>query len=583
MRAPHPPWPRRDAAHLLVSSAQMAAIEAELFAHGLPVEALMEKAALAISAALQSTPSRLKRGVTVLVGPGHNGGDALVVARELHLAGLPVGIWSPFEHHKPLTAQHLEHALWLGITRFEAAPDPAEDSLWIDGLFGIAQSRPLERALEVLLEQRQRLRPGRLVAIDVPSGLCAERGRLLGRVAACAHTTYTLGLIKQGLVQDAALAWVGELRRLDLGLPKRLLDALPPEQPLALMAADRRRAPAPQPTPEQAKYGRGRLLLVCGSDRYRGAAQLALLGASASGCGSLRAALPEVVASGLWAVQPHVVVDRALVCPRNGSLQLSALGKPGALERLDAVLLGPGIGATPASSPGTEVVDAEITAGSSTADGGVVGEAPASEQQAWEALQAFSGLLVLDADGLNRLAERTNGVAAHWLKDRLGPTWLTPHGGEFARLFPELAELPPLEAAAAAAAASGATVLLKGARTVVASPQGHRWQLIEAETACARAGLGDVLAGYAAGRGAMAIASHWIGSGGPAAGNEAGAGDEAGGEEALPTMSSLLAASALEHAQAGIESAREGGAGAATPMAVAAALSHGRKEELLPS
>ncbi|MGB7564099.1 MAG: NAD(P)H-hydrate epimerase, partial [Prochlorococcaceae cyanobacterium] len=250
MRAPHPPWPRRDASHLLVNSVQMAAIEAELFAHGLPVEALMEKAALAISAALQSTPSLLKRGVTVLVGPGHNGGDALVVARELHLAGLPVGIWSPFERHKPLTAHHLEHALWLGIARLEAAPDPAEDSLWIDGLFGIAQRRPLEPALEVLLEQRQRRRPGHLVAIDVPSGLCAEHGRLLGRVAACAHTTYTLGLIKQGLVQDAALAWVGELRRLDLGLPKRLLDALPPEQPLALVAADRRGAPAPKPAPE---------------------------------------------------------------------------------------------------------------------------------------------------------------------------------------------------------------------------------------------------------------------------------------------------------------------------------------------
>jgi NAD(P)H-hydrate epimerase len=561
----------------------MAAIEADLFAHGLPVEALMEKAALAISAALQSTPSLLKRGVTVLVGPGHNGGDALVVARELHLAGLPVGIWSPFERHKPLTAQHLEHALWLGIARLEAAPDPAEDSLWIDGLFGIAQSRPLEPAIEVLLEQRQRRRPGRLVAIDVPSGLCAEHGRLLGRIAACAHTTYTLGLIKQGLVQDAALAWVGELRRLDLGLPKRLLDALPPEQPLALAAADRRGAPAPQPAPEQAKYGRGRLLLVCGSERYRGAAQLALLGASASGCGSLRAALPEAVAAGLWAVLPHVVVERALACPRNGSLQLGALGKPGALERLDAVLLGPGIGAASASSPRTEAAGALISAGSSTADGGVVGEAPASEQEAWEALQAFSGLLVLDADGLNRLAERANGVAAHWLKDRLGPTWLTPHRGEFARLFPELAELPPLEAAAAAAAASGATVLLKGARTVVASPQGHRWQLIEAEATCARAGLGDVLAGYAAGRGAMAIASHWLGSGGPAAGGEAVAGEEAGSEEALPTLSSLLAAIALEHAQAGLESAREGGAGSATPMAVAAALSHRRTEELSPS
>ncbi|MCP9916999.1 NAD(P)H-hydrate epimerase [Cyanobium sp. ATX 6F1] len=537
MRAPHPPWPRRDAAHLLASSAQMAAIEADLFAHGLPVEALMEKAALAITAALLSAPSRLKQGVTVLVGPGHNGGDALVVARELHQAGIPVRFWSPFERHKPLTARHLEYALWLGIERLSAAPDPAEDNLWIDGLFGIGQSRPLDPSIEVLLEQRQRRRPGRLVAIDGPSGLCADSGQLLGRVAACAQTTYTLGLIKQGLVQDTALAWVGELRRLDLGLPQRLLEALPPQQPLGLAAADRHGAPAPQLGPERAKYGRGRLLLVCGSERYRGAVQLALLGASASGCGSLRAALPEVIARGLWAVQPHVVVERALTCDRDGSLHIGALGEPGALERLDAVLLGPGIGA--------------IAAGE-----GRPGEEAESEQGAWRALQGFTGLLVLDADGLNRLARRPSEVALLWLQGRSGPTWLTPHGGEFARLFPGLAGLPPLEAAAAAAAASGATVLLKGARTVVASPQGQRWQLIEAEPACARAGLGDVLAGYAAGRGAMAIA-----------------GDGAtGGQTAVETLSALLAAMALDHAQAGLQSAREGGAGAATPMAVAAAL-----------
>ncbi|MFS6828286.1 NAD(P)H-hydrate epimerase [Cyanobium sp. ATX-6F1] len=211
----------------------MAAIEADLFAHGLPVEALMEKAALAITAALLSAPSRLKQGVTVLVGPGHNGGDALVVARELHQAGIPVRFWSPFERHKPLTARHLEYALWLGIERLSAAPDPAEDNLWIDGLFGIGQSRPLDPSIEVLLEQRQRRRPGRLVAIDGPSGLCADSGQLLGRVAACAQTTYTLGLIKQGLVQDTALAWVGELRRLDLGLPKGCWKRCRPNSPWA--------------------------------------------------------------------------------------------------------------------------------------------------------------------------------------------------------------------------------------------------------------------------------------------------------------------------------------------------------------
>ena len=94
-------WPPRDADHLLVSSAQMAGLESRLFESGLPVEALMEKAALAVSrrlmALLDELPRVENKDVLVLVGPGHNGGDGLVLARELHLAGRSVRLWSPFE------------------------------------------------------------------------------------------------------------------------------------------------------------------------------------------------------------------------------------------------------------------------------------------------------------------------------------------------------------------------------------------------------------------------------------------------------------------------------------------------------
>ena len=524
-----PPWPARDAAHLLVRSAQMAELEAELFASGMPVEALMEKAALRISQRLLGQPDLLGGGVLVLVGPGHNGGDGLVVARELHLAGIDVALWTPFEHRKPLTEAHWRHALWLGLEYCTGGPDPADPRLWIDALFGIGQQRPPGEAIERLLAARQSQRPGRLVAIDAPTGLCADTGRLLGEVAACASHTLSLGLLKQGLVQDGALAWVGKLERLDLGLPKALLGALPAEQPLGLKAADLASAPWPAPAPAEAKYGRGRLLVVAGSPSYRGAALLSLLGASASGCGSLRAALPLPLAEGLWAVQPHVVVHRALASTGSGGLCLAALGETGALDRLDALLLGPGIGtANPADQPGE------------------VDQAPA-----WRALQDFSGLLVLDADGLNRLAAGAAGRAGEdWLRGRQGATWLTPHAGEFARLFPDLAAEPPLLAAATAAGRCGATVLLKGARSVVAAADGRRWQLLEAAAPAARAGLGDVLAGYAAGRGAMAgQAGPW----GPADG-------------------ALLAAAALEHAQAGLQCCRISGAAAATPQAIAAQL-----------
>jgi len=140
---------------------------------------------------------------------------------------------------------------------------------------------------------------------------------------------FCLGLLKQGLVQDSALAWVGQLERCDLALPAALLATLPLDQPLGLGAADLKTAPRPVLPPEAAKYGRGRLLVVAGSDRYRGAALLSLLGASASGCGSLRAALPAAVAAGLWAVQPQVVMEAALEERPTGGLALAPLADRG--------------------------------------------------------------------------------------------------------------------------------------------------------------------------------------------------------------------------------------------------------------
>ncbi|MFN9546855.1 MAG: NAD(P)H-hydrate epimerase [Cyanobacteriota bacterium] len=515
--SPPASWPARDADHLLVSGAQMAALEAQLFASGLPVEALMEKAALAISrrllAASPGDPGLLRRdggataAVVVLVGPGHNGGDGLVVARELHLAGVPVRLWCPFARRKPLTERHWSHARWLGIPLLEEPPDPKEPGLWIDALFGNGQSRAPGAAIETLLQDRERAGTGPLVAIDVPTGLCGDTGRLLGRQAARAELTLCVGLWKQGLVQDDALRWVGRLERVDLALPGALLDQLPPEQPLGLGGPrggrlDGERAPRPLADPAADKYARGRLLVIAGSAAYRGAAHLALAGATAAGVGSLRAAVPTAVADQLWLVLPHVVLEERPLAE-------------GALERLDAVLVGPGLGPAAAGVCGTE-----------------------GREPWWGALQAFGGLLVVDADGLNR-------IDPEWLKERVGPTWITPHAAEFRRLCPALAERPPLEAASEAARLCGATVLLKGARSVIAAADGRRWQLLRACGEAARAGLGDGLAGYAAGLGARLS--------GPA-----GNGADASG----------LAVAALDHALAGCRAARELGPGGATPLAV---------------
>ena len=160
--------------------------------------------------------------------------------------------------------------------------------------------------------------------------------------------------------------------------------------------------------------------MFAGCSDYLGAARLSLEAASSSGIGWLEGVVPEPLAQQLWQVLPHVL-----------------LPKPEApLERLDAVAYGPGLGSGALKSE----------------------------------LQDFAGLLLLDADGLNRLAAQ--GDVQPWLRQRRGPTWLTPHAAEFQRLFPELAELPPHQAASQAAQQSQCWVLRKGARTLIASPDG---------------------------------------------------------------------------------------------------------------
>ena len=109
----------------------------------------------------------LMGGVVVLVGPGHNGGDGLVVARTLHAAGVSVAIWCPLPVRKDLTHAHLRHLLWHGVPQLQESPDPSAEDLWVDALFGLGQRRPLPDHLAALFEARDAAQPGRLVSLDV--------------------------------------------------------------------------------------------------------------------------------------------------------------------------------------------------------------------------------------------------------------------------------------------------------------------------------------------------------------------------------------------------------------------------------
>ncbi len=469
------PWPKVDAEHVMVNATQMASFESEILSNGFPVAALMEKVGQSMANWFLQHSDLIKDGVVVLVGPGHNGGDGLVVARELFLAGVRVEIWCPLNSRKTLTAKHLSYANWLGLPLIQETPDLGSKALWIDALFGLAQSKPLPDHIANLFKERQSKMPGRLVSLDIPSGICSDSGRAFPGGAAFASFTLTVGLIKQGLIQGNAIRHVGKLIRIDIGLPPSVFDKGSNVFPLGISPSDLTTVRWPQLSLDASKYERGRVLVVAGSDQYRGAGLLALKGVMASGAGSVQAILPDSVANSLWQVAPEVVLAGVIRTSGSGS-EIGKLLARQDLSRVDALLIGPGLGKI---------------------------------EKDWlvvlEILQDFDGLLVLDADALNQLAFSLEGW--RWIIRRKAPTWITPHLSEFRRLFASIQEQSLLFAAMEAAKISNAGVLLKGSHSVIADPKGMTWQLMKTAPWVARTGLGDLLAGFVSGVGALAMAS----------------------------------------------------------------------------
>ncbi len=488
-------WPQSDSEHLIVSSEQMQNIEKEMFSMGMPVEALMEKVGIGISSWILDRQGLIENGAIVLVGPGHNGGDGLVVARELYMAGVDISIWCPFPLKKELTLKHFHYAIQIGIENLEHKPNSNSNLLWIEALFGLGQSRTIPDEIVHLLNSKKAFSPDRLISIDVPAGLDSDNGNTISNTSCKASSTLSLGLFKSGLIQDSAIDYVGNLERLDIGIPDKILAGFPDTQSLRISFSDLSTFVWPKPSKSKSKYQRGRVLVIAGSEKYKGAASLALNGALASGAGSVSAFLPNSISSYLWTTHPEVLLLGDLNTFQNGSSDFSKVLNEVDLNRFDSILLGPGLG----------IAEDKNCFGT--------------------VLQDFKGLLILDADAINRLSITAKGW--NWLNDRKGPTWLTPHLDEFKRLFPLIDCSNPLKAGIEAAKICSASVLLKCAHSVISDPEGKTWQIGQANSSVARAGLGDVLAGFVSGMGAFGLASN----------------------KRLDT--DLLAASALIHAYAG--------------------------------
>ncbi len=449
----------------LVGSSEMRAIDrAAIEGLGIPSLDLMERAGRAVAAAAAALAAQEGR-VAVVCGGGNNGGDGWVAARLLREEGRAVraiALVTP-ARLSPDAREMRARAERAGVPVSDpTAPiDAGPGDVVVDALLGTGLTRPPEGrfAAAIAAIEAARRAGARVLAVDVPSGLSADTGRPLGPCVQ-ADRTVTFAFQKRGLVLHPGAGFAGEVDVADIGIPAAAAARVPVEA--ELLEEAEARALVPPRDPEAHKGDAGRVLVVAGSPGKTGAAHLALTGALRGGAGLVTlAARPEVL--------PFALADRpeamSVALPGGGALGLDDL--PALLEAargVDALVIGPGIPRGPET--GALLVELLSRAGRAA---------------------------VLDADALNALAggpARLAGTGA--------PLLLTPHPGEMARLCAttvDEVQADRLGAAARGADAWGATVLLKGARTVVATRGAPAAVITTGNPGLATGGTGDVLAG----------------------------------------------------------------------------------------
>jgi len=428
----------------ILTTVEMAKADALAVAWGVPSLTLMENAGRAVADAIVA---RFRPcAVTVLCGPGNNGGDGFVVARLLDEEGFTVRVAS--DGGQTGDADHMA-ARWSGLTVALTPEALSGARLVVDALFGAGLSRPLEGAAAQVVDALGGLP---VVAIDVPSGVSGDSGLPLGQAHVTAALTVTFFRKKPGHLLLPGRALCGEIVLADIGIPPEAAETALYENTPALW-----RYPWPQAAGH--KYSRGHCLVVSGPAHATGAARLAARGALRIGAGLVSVASPP---EALAVNAAHLTA--IMLKPFEGAAGLAALLED---RRLNSVVIGPGIGV---GGETRALVDAVLKSGAAA---------------------------VLDADALTSFRDDPEALFNRLHQDCV----LTPHAGEFERLFPGLLDdsADKVAAARAAAARAGCTVLLKGGDTVIAGPDGKAAITANAPPWLATAGAGDVLAGFIAG------------------------------------------------------------------------------------
>lgn len=430
----------------IMTVAEMTEADRATVARGVSISTLMERAGIAVAEAVRARFSH--RRVVIWCGPGDNGGDGYVAARHLRRKGWSVRVETSAP---PATDSAMRAAArWKGETG-PLSPEPTPADIYIDALFGAGLSRPLEGDVARLARTCNLLgKP--VVAIDTPSGVSGDTGRAVGEVAFRADLTVTFHRRKLAHCLVEGRAACGDVIVADIGLGESdHLSSLHENTPELWESR------FPWPALDAHKHRRGRFKVVSGEAWNTGAARLAARAGLRIGAGVVTVLSPP----GSLAVNASHL-EAVMLAPFEGETDLQAAG-----EAADAVVIGPASG---------------------------VGD---TTMRNLFALARTGAALVIDADALTSFRHDPAALFSALDRDDV----LTPHPGEFERIFPGLLGGSPERVAAVREAArrAGSVVLLKGPDTVVAAPDGRAAVLLNGSPWLATAGSGDVLAGFIGG------------------------------------------------------------------------------------
>jgi hydroxyethylthiazole kinase-like uncharacterized protein yjeF len=429
---------------------------------------LMERAALKIADYIIHTADQERDHILAVCGSGNNGGDGIAAARLLCLAGYHAEIYfaGNREHVSDECGRQLSVAEKYGIPIHTEYP-PGRWTILVDSIFGIGLSRTITGRYAELIRRLNDIK-ARKIAVDIPSGIHADTGQIMG-CAFRADVTVTMGFYKIGQLLYPGAACCGRLIRAEIGIDHRSLRGHPADawsmekKDLALM---------PKRCSESNKGSYGRVLLAAGSRNMAGAAILAARAAYAAGCGLVRILTPECNRIPLQTAVPGAILT-VYDEERADEIDFEEL-----CGWADAAAVGPGLGQTESSF---QLVKGLLTA---------------VHKRSGRRKESGVFPCVIDADGLNLIS--AHAELRHLLQDCI----LTPHMGEMSRLTGRsIAELKdsPVEAARSYAKDTGASIVMKDARTVIVTKDGRCFINCSGNHGMAVGGTGDVLTGLLSG------------------------------------------------------------------------------------